>query len=171
LDPDHKQTHVKLEREMLTLCSRAGDSILVLYDFDSLIWRTSHNFQLRVASASVESCRFSIRVANFISVSSFPNLQAQLGDIVFVDVQAGQDESVTKGSPFAVVESVKSASEVYAPVSGTVVEVNGALSDSPETVSNVLIETCRYCLKSVLGCLSSLSHRCHASLIFAQVQG
>jgi glycine cleavage system H protein len=61
--------------------------------------------------------------------------QAQLGDIVFVDVQAGQDELVTKGSPFAVVESVKSASDVYAPVSGTVIEVNGALSDSPETVN------------------------------------
>ena len=58
----------------------------------------------------------------------------QLGDVVFVEVpQTGK--SVSKGDSFAVVESVKAASDVYAPVSGEVVEANDALSSAPETVN------------------------------------
>jgi len=58
----------------------------------------------------------------------------QLGDVVFVEVpQVGK--TVTKGDSFAVVESVKAASDVYAPVSGEVVEANDALSSAPETVN------------------------------------
>ncbi len=58
-----------------------------------------------------------------------------LGDVVFVEVpDAGK--TVAKGDSFAVVESVKAASDVYAPVSGEVIEGNGALAGSPETVSN-----------------------------------
>ena len=58
----------------------------------------------------------------------------QLGDVVFVEVpQVGK--SVTKGDSFAVVESVKAASDVYAPVDGEVVEANDALSSAPETVN------------------------------------
>ena len=58
----------------------------------------------------------------------------QLGDVVFVEVpQTGK--SVSKGDSFAVVESVKAASDVYAPVSGEVVEANEALSSAPETVN------------------------------------
>jgi glycine cleavage system H protein len=58
----------------------------------------------------------------------------QLGDVVFVEVpEAGR--AVKAGDNFAVVESVKAASDVYAPVSGQVVEANAALSDSPETVN------------------------------------
>jgi len=60
--------------------------------------------------------------------------QSQLGDIVFVELpQSGS--SVTKGGEAAVVESVKAASEVYAPASGTVTESNGALIDSPDFVN------------------------------------
>jgi glycine cleavage system H protein len=56
--------------------------------------------------------------------------QGQLGDIVFVELpQPGQ--AVTKGEEAAVVESVKAASEVYAPVSGEVTEGNQAVSDDP----------------------------------------
>ena len=56
--------------------------------------------------------------------------QAQLGDVVFVEVpEAGRQ--VTKGSEAAVVESVKAASDVYAPVSGEVTEGNQALVDDP----------------------------------------
>ncbi len=57
-----------------------------------------------------------------------------LGDVVFVEVpEVGK--TVTKGDGFAVVESVKAASDVYAPVSGEVVEANDALSSAPETVN------------------------------------
>lgn len=60
--------------------------------------------------------------------------QSQLGDIVFVEVpEEGKD--VAKGDDAAVVESVKAASDVYAPVSGTVVEGNPALEDSPALVN------------------------------------
>lgn len=60
--------------------------------------------------------------------------QAQLGDVVFVELP-DVGKSVAKGGDAAVVESVKAASEVYAPVTGTVTEVNGALVDSPATVN------------------------------------
>jgi glycine cleavage system H protein len=58
----------------------------------------------------------------------------QLGDVVFVELpEVGK--TVEKGGDAAVVESVKAASEVYAPVSGEVVEVNEALNDAPQTVN------------------------------------
>jgi len=60
--------------------------------------------------------------------------QGQLGDVVFVDLpEAGR--AVTKGGEAAVVESVKAASDVYAPVSGTVTESNPALTDDPALVN------------------------------------
>lgn len=60
--------------------------------------------------------------------------QSQLGDIVFVEVP-DEGKALTKGAEAAVVESVKAASEVYAPVSGTVTEGNAALADTPDTVN------------------------------------
>jgi glycine cleavage system H protein len=60
--------------------------------------------------------------------------QSQLGDIVFVEVPAS-GAKVTKGSDAAVVESVKAASDVYAPVSGTVTEGNAALEGEPALVN------------------------------------
>ena len=58
----------------------------------------------------------------------------QLGDVVFVELpEAGK--AVAKGTEAAVVESVKAAAEVNAPVSGTVSEVNGALEGAPQTVN------------------------------------
>ena len=60
--------------------------------------------------------------------------QGQLGDIVFVEVPSAGKE-LKAGGEAAVVESVKAASEVYAPVSGKVIEGNAALPDSPETVN------------------------------------
>ena len=59
----------------------------------------------------------------------------QLGDVVFVETpEAGK--TVKQGDGLAVVESVKAASDVYAPISGEVVEGNAALSDAPETVND-----------------------------------
>lgn len=60
--------------------------------------------------------------------------QSQLGDVVFVELPpVGKD--LAQHGEAAVVESVKAASEVYAPVSGKVVEVNGALVDTPDMVN------------------------------------
>ena len=60
--------------------------------------------------------------------------QGQLGDIVFVDVP-DDGKTLTKGDEAAVVESVKAASDVYSPVSGTVLEGNSALGDTPGLVN------------------------------------
>lgn len=61
--------------------------------------------------------------------------QAQLGDIVFVELPA-LGGNVTKGGEAAVVESVKAASDVFAPVTGTVSAVNAALEDDPALVNS-----------------------------------
>lgn len=60
--------------------------------------------------------------------------QSELGDIVFVELPQVGDEIKTD-DPFGSVESVKTVSELYAPISGTVVEVNADLEDSPEFVN------------------------------------
>jgi glycine cleavage system H protein len=60
--------------------------------------------------------------------------QSQLGDVVYVELPA-IGKSFAAGDEAAVVESVKAASEVYAPVSGEVVAVNDALADTPATVN------------------------------------
>jgi len=61
--------------------------------------------------------------------------QAQLGDIVFVELPA-KGAALAKGKEAAVVESVKAASDVYAPVSGTVTEANSALEGEPALVNS-----------------------------------
>lgn len=60
--------------------------------------------------------------------------QSELGDIVFVELPEVGEE-ITVNEPFGSVESVKTVSELYAPVSGTVVEVNEDLEDNPEYVN------------------------------------
>lgn len=65
--------------------------------------------------------------------------QSELGDIVFVELPSTGDE-ITFGEPFGSVESVKTVSELYAPVTGKVVEVNESLEDSPEKVNESCYE-------------------------------
>ncbi|MBI2988929.1 MAG: glycine cleavage system protein GcvH [Deltaproteobacteria bacterium] len=61
--------------------------------------------------------------------------QQELGDIVYVELpEVG--EKIVKDDAFGAVESVKAVSDIYAPVSGTVVEVNDTLPDSPETIND-----------------------------------
>jgi glycine cleavage system H protein len=60
--------------------------------------------------------------------------QESLGDIVFVDLPKPGAE-ITSGKTFGSVESVKAVSDLYAPVSGTVTEVNGALATAPEQIN------------------------------------
>jgi glycine cleavage system H protein len=65
--------------------------------------------------------------------------QEQLGDVVYVELpEVGK--AVDKGDEAAVVESVKAASEIYAPVTGEVIEINDALTDDPATVNRSAME-------------------------------
>ena len=67
-----------------------------------------------------------------IGVSDFA--QKEMGDITYVDMPEVDDE-VTAGEEFGALESVKASSELFSPVSGTVVEVNSELEDTPEKVN------------------------------------
>ena len=67
-----------------------------------------------------------------IGVSDFA--QSEMGDITYVDLPAEGDE-ILKDEDFGALESVKASSELYAPVSGTVVAVNEALEDAPELIN------------------------------------
>lgn len=70
-----------------------------------------------------------------LTIGITDHAQAALGDLVFVETpQAGR--SLKAGESCAVVESVKAASDVYAPVAGTVTEVNAALADAPELLNS-----------------------------------
>ena len=69
-----------------------------------------------------------------VTVGISDHAQGLLGDLVYVELPSVGD-SVTAGNAVAVVESVKAASDVYSPVSGTVVAVNDALSDKPEIIN------------------------------------
>jgi len=73
----------------------------------------------------------------YIGITDFA--QAQLGNVVYVDMPEVDDE-VNAGEEFGAVESVKAASDLYSPVSGTVVEVNGALEDQPELINDDAFE-------------------------------
>lgn len=69
-----------------------------------------------------------------VTVGITHHAQDSLGDIVFVELPK-VGTRITKGQSFGVVESTKAVSELYAPVSGEVVEVNAPLPDAPETVN------------------------------------
>ncbi|MBN8802714.1 MAG: glycine cleavage system protein H [Lysobacteraceae bacterium SCN 69-123] len=69
-----------------------------------------------------------------VTVGISDHAQGLLGDLVYVELPAVGD-TVQAGNAAAVVESVKAASDVYSPVSGTVIEVNEALADKPETIN------------------------------------
>ncbi|MDR5858634.1 glycine cleavage system protein GcvH [Halomonas eurihalina] len=69
-----------------------------------------------------------------VTIGITDHAQQSLGDVVFVELpEVGA--SLAKGDEFGVVESVKAASDLYAPVSGEVVEVNEALEDAPESIN------------------------------------
>ncbi len=69
-----------------------------------------------------------------VTVGISDHAQAQLGDLVYVELPAIGDH-IDAGNGAAVVESVKAASDVYSPISGTVIAVNEVLSDSPEVIN------------------------------------
>ena len=67
-----------------------------------------------------------------IGISDFA--QSELGDVVFVDVESDLEE-INAGETFGSIEAVKTVSDLYAPISGKVLEVNEALEDEPELVN------------------------------------
>jgi len=69
-----------------------------------------------------------------VTVGISDHAQALLGDLVYVELP-GEGDTLAAGNTCAVVESVKAASDVYAPLSGTVTAVNTALVDAPETIN------------------------------------
>ncbi|WP_252108711.1 MULTISPECIES: glycine cleavage system protein GcvH [unclassified Halomonas] len=74
-----------------------------------------------------------------VTVGITDHAQKALGDVVFVELpEVGQ--TLSKGDEFGVIESVKAASDLYAPVNGEVVEVNEELDDAPETVNEAPYE-------------------------------
>ncbi len=87
---------------------------------DELRYSTDHEW------ARADGDRIRVGITDFA--------QDALGDVVFVDLPA-MGVVVEAGGLLGEVESTKSVSEIYAPVAGTVVGVNGALSDSPETLN------------------------------------
>ena len=72
---------------------------------------------------------------DIVTVGITEHAQDLLGDMVFVELP-DVDDSVSTGDDVAVAESVKAASDIYAPISGTVIEVNEELEDSPELVNS-----------------------------------
>ncbi len=74
-----------------------------------------------------------------VTVGISDHAQGLLGDVVFVDLPDVGDE-IEKGETFSLVESVKAASDIYAPVNGEVVEINEELEDSPELVNEEAYE-------------------------------
>lgn len=70
---------------------------------------------------------------NYGYVGISPYAAKQLGNVVYVDMPETDDE-VVKGEEFGAIESVKAASDLFSPVSGTIVEVNEALVDNPKLV-------------------------------------
>ncbi|MGA9340758.1 MAG: glycine cleavage system protein GcvH [Rhodanobacteraceae bacterium] len=69
-----------------------------------------------------------------VTVGISDNAQSQLGDLVYVELPSVGDRAEV-GNASAVVESVKAASDVYAPVSGEIIKVNDVLADKPETIN------------------------------------
>lgn len=69
-----------------------------------------------------------------VTIGISDHAQKLLGDVVFVDLPDVDDE-VEAGEGFSLVESVKAASDIYAPVTGEIVEINEELEDSPELVN------------------------------------
>jgi len=71
---------------------------------------------------------------NIGTIGVSDHAQGELGDVVYVDIASDLAE-VTKGEAFGTIEAVKTVSDIYAPVSGKVIEINSGLNDNPEIVN------------------------------------
>ncbi|GEA52008.1 glycine cleavage system protein H [Vibrio breoganii] len=69
-----------------------------------------------------------------VTIGISEHAQQMLGDVVFVDLPE-VEENIEAGDSFSLVESVKAASDIYAPITGEIVEINEELEDSPELIN------------------------------------
>ncbi|CAH8200629.1 MULTISPECIES: glycine cleavage system protein GcvH [Vibrio] len=69
-----------------------------------------------------------------VTIGISEHAQEMLGDVVFVDLPE-VDAEIDAGDSFSLVESVKAASDIYAPITGVIVEINEELGDSPELIN------------------------------------
>jgi glycine cleavage system H protein len=81
-----------------------------------------------------------------LTVGITDHAQEALGDIVFFEVQQ-LGKTVTAGDTVAVIESVKAASDIYAPVSGEIIEANTAVADTPDSVNTTPYESWLFKIK------------------------
>lgn len=76
-----------------------------------------------------------IRVeGNIGTIGITDHAQSELGDVVFVDIPSDLSE-ITSGKAFGTIEAVKTVADIYAPISGKVIEINSAVNDNPEVVN------------------------------------
>ncbi|MGF6569916.1 glycine cleavage system H protein [Paraburkholderia fungorum] len=85
-----------------------------------------------------------------LTVGITDHAQEALGDIVFFEVQE-LGKTVTAGDTVAVIESVKAASDIYAPVSGEIIEANTAVADTPDSVNSTPYESWLFKIKPADG--------------------
>lgn len=88
---------------------------------DNLLYNETHQW------AKIENGKVRVGITDYA--------QKQLKEIVYVELPEVGDK-VSQGDELGTIESVKAVAEVYAPVSGTIIEVNNALEDSPETINS-----------------------------------
>ncbi len=72
---------------------------------------------------------------NIVTVGITEFAQQSLGEVVYVELPE-EGQKVTQGEPFGVIESVKAVSDLYAPVSGTVIEINQSLNEDPASLND-----------------------------------
>ena len=63
--------------------------------------------------------------------------QGELGDIIYVDITVGEGDTVNQGDVLGTIEAVKTVSEIFSPISGTITGVNGGINDRPSIVNQV----------------------------------
>jgi glycine cleavage system H protein len=85
-----------------------------------------------------------------LTVGITDHAQEALGDIVFFEVQQ-LGQTVSAGDTVAVIESVKAASDIYAPVSGEIIEANTAVADTPDSVNGTPYESWLFKIKPAAG--------------------
>jgi glycine cleavage system H protein len=85
-----------------------------------------------------------------LTIGITDHAQEALGDIVFVDLPPA-GKAVEAGAPIAVIESVKAASDIYAPVAGEIVEHNPALADTPDQINSSPYDSWLFKLKPAAG--------------------
>lgn len=88
---------------------------------DDLKYVKSHEW------AKIEDSTVTIGITDFA--------QSELGDVVFVDITASVGDKLNEGDVFGTIEAVKTVSDLYMPISGTITEINAAIGDAPESIN------------------------------------